>query len=122
MFLGTPTSDLLVGRMTLCTWKPVEEVYAIMPVIGERLALHGPLQLAVKWAEPEPKLQLLSKIGFIHVVWIGIAQLLSNEWGPFQCDDCSRWFFREGEGSRGPKRGSDSSMQRAAKMAGGASG
>jgi hypothetical protein len=123
------------GTTTLCSWHPVEEVYAfvreaqqakmVVEAIGElrrlklledenktsitkqivdireailsRLTLHGQLELRVNWrAHPsQPKLLLLSKIGFIHAVWIEIFQLLCQGKGPLQCDDCGTWYYRE---------------------------
>ena len=129
------------GTTTLCSWRPVEEVYeflrearevkatiealgelrrirlqeensqrlsrqmdALVTTVRTRLAWHGSLRLEMRWPRRSdaPKLHVVSKVGFIHVVWLEIAQLLCEAKGPLQCDNCRVWYFREG---RRPKAG-----------------
>jgi len=122
------------GTASLCSWSPVEEVYAFIreaqqaektveaiselrrgnldekaqlelkDKIENRLARHGHLQVEVNWSahRTQPKWLLLSKIGFIHTVWMEIFQLLCNVKALFQCDGCGYPYVRE---SRKPKAG-----------------
>jgi hypothetical protein len=53
----------------------------------------GPLLV---WkADTNPKLVLYNGLGFIHAIWMEIAQLLCHANGISQCDGCGAFYIRE---------------------------
>jgi hypothetical protein len=55
----------------------------------------GGVYLQVTWNEGQhSSLRLSSGIGFIHAVWMKIAQLLSDAKGVYWCDGCGRPYIR----------------------------
>jgi DNA-directed RNA polymerase subunit RPC12/RpoP len=87
-------------------WPPIQDQWhTLIKAVSHRLALHGRLQLDFVWFPPKgtpPKLHLRGPMGFIHVVWTEIAQLLCNAKGVYVCDACGKPYIREG---RQPKAG-----------------
>jgi hypothetical protein len=51
-----------------------------------------------------PKLDIVTETGFIHVVWMHIAQLLCNVRGFAQCDGCGAMYAREQRKPRADQR------------------
>jgi hypothetical protein len=82
----------------------------LIQIVQNRLNIHSDLRMRVIWVQnrTEPQLSLVSKLGFIHAVWIGIALLIRGVRDMPVCTGCGYPYMRdtkarEGQGNYCPE-------------------
>jgi hypothetical protein len=80
-------------------WKLEEQKFLLTQVINGYI---GGISLITEWNNQQPELIIGTGLGFIKVVWLSIAQIITGSKGFFTCNDCGNLYPREG---RRPKEG-----------------
>jgi len=69
--------------------------WVISSIVNSYLWSRNGLSLELAWDEgQQSSLSLSSGVGFIHAVWVKIAQILSDAKGVYWCDGCGRPYIR----------------------------
>jgi hypothetical protein len=96
---NTPISQDILKRtgITAQVHTIADQRRELMHIVRNRLNLHGDLRMRVIWVQnrTEPQLSLVSKLGFIHAVWIGIALLICGVRDMPVCTGCGYLYMRD---------------------------
>jgi hypothetical protein len=92
------------GKASEITRAPTEEQRKILSfIVHFNLGLSRGPQLGMEW-ENEPKLIIAPPLGFIHVVWLAVAERLCEAKGVYQCSECGKFYVRSGRRPRTSSR------------------
>jgi hypothetical protein len=83
---------------------PPSKVQSILLTTAINRYIHGPWGAypELRWYEKSPEFSLNSGFGFLPLVWMQVAQVLSGARSVSRCDGCEKWYVRT---RRKPARG-----------------